>query len=64
MSIQQQGGAAVAGVRGRPRDRGGEMGVEAGLEPSIIKLDPHMEVCIDAYSELNHLMQDFIDHVS
>jgi len=62
MRKQQQGGAAVAGARARnsSRERGG---AEAGLEPSV-KLDPHMEMCIEAYGKLNTLMQEFIDHVS
>ena len=58
--VVQQGGASVAGAWSRP---GGSSSNPAG-EVTGVKLDPRVETSVDAYSTLNQLLMDYIEHVS
>jgi len=54
----QQGGASVAGAW----SRGGTSGPPGDV--TGVKLDPRVETSVEAYTTLNELLTDYIEHVS
>ena len=60
MVVVQQGGASVAGAW----SHAGASTASPPGDLTGVKLDPRVEVSVEAYRTLNQLLMDYIEHVS